>query len=272
MKRVTRENPCAICGRPDWCGCSDDGCVAVCMREQSSRPTKNGGWLHRLKDDTTRHTRTARVVVRGAGPNMSKLAAEYSARATDTMVADFARGLGVSVEALRRLGVGWTGNAWSFPMRREVGGPVFGIRLRCTDGKKLSVRGGKEGLFIPSDLPVDRGLIVCEGPTDCATLLTLGFAAIGRPSCSGAVRLLTDFCRGRDVCVFADDDKQGRVGAAMLALALHLVCPSVRVCTPPGGIGDARAWVQSGATADDVRAVIARAERYQIKVRADGTA
>lgn len=272
MKRVTKANPCAICNRPDWCGVTDDGAIAICMREESIRPTRNGGWLHRLTDATPRHTRTARVAVRGAGPDMSKLAAQYEQRATDAMVADFAASLAVSTETLRRLQAGWTGRAWAFPMRREAGGSVVGIRLRFPDGRKLSVNGGREGLFVPSDLPDYWGLVICEGPTDTAALLTLGFAAIGRPNCSGAVPLLTQFCRGRTVRIMADADRPGRDGAHTLAVALRLVCPNVRVCLPPEGIKDARAWVQACATADDVRAVIARAEPYSIQITRAGGA
>jgi len=46
--RVTRHDPCAICGRGDWCGLSPDRTVAVCMRVKSDRPVRNGGWLHRI--------------------------------------------------------------------------------------------------------------------------------------------------------------------------------------------------------------------------------
>jgi len=44
--RVTKNNPCPICGKPDWC--SYNNIVAVCMRIQSQKTSENGGWVHRL--------------------------------------------------------------------------------------------------------------------------------------------------------------------------------------------------------------------------------
>lgn len=44
--RVSRNNPCPICGRVDWC--AYNGRIAICMRTQSNIPTANGGWLHKL--------------------------------------------------------------------------------------------------------------------------------------------------------------------------------------------------------------------------------
>lgn len=49
IKRVTRSHPCPVCGKPDWCGYTDT--IAICMRVPSDRPSKNGGWVHRLTDD-----------------------------------------------------------------------------------------------------------------------------------------------------------------------------------------------------------------------------
>src|ERR1043166_10137373 len=44
--RVTKNRPCAICERPDWCTYADG--VACCMRVKSDKELRNGGWLHRL--------------------------------------------------------------------------------------------------------------------------------------------------------------------------------------------------------------------------------
>jgi hypothetical protein len=56
MKRVGKKHPCEICGHTRWCGYSEDGTKAVCMRVESDKPTKNQGWLHILResDDFTR--------------------------------------------------------------------------------------------------------------------------------------------------------------------------------------------------------------------------
>lgn len=50
-RSVNRRNPCQICDHPDWCRFTDDGALARCMRKQSMRPTRHGGWLHVLRYD-----------------------------------------------------------------------------------------------------------------------------------------------------------------------------------------------------------------------------
>ena len=52
MLRVKKDNPCPICGKPDYCLYSEDGTVAVCARIESKKivGTKGAGWLHRLTD------------------------------------------------------------------------------------------------------------------------------------------------------------------------------------------------------------------------------
>jgi len=146
---------------------------------------------------------------------------------------------------------------------------VRGIRLRHLDGRKLSVRGGREGLFVPRDLATSERLLVCEGATDAAALLDLGLTAIGRPSCTGGVGLIVDVVRRRrerEVVVLADADEPGRRGAANLAAVLTAFAPSVRIIEPPSGAKDARAWVRSGATAVDVQRAIDAAEPQRLRV------
>lgn len=44
--RVTKQQPCPVCKKPDWCRVFGDGWVE-CMRVQSDKPAKSGGWMHR---------------------------------------------------------------------------------------------------------------------------------------------------------------------------------------------------------------------------------
>jgi phage/plasmid primase-like uncharacterized protein len=169
--------------------------------------------------------------------------------------------LGVTASSLLRLSVGWSEDhdAWTFPMR-NADGKVVGIRLRRPDGRKLSVTGGHEGVFIPRgrDLYPGEPLLIAEGPTDTAALLDLKFMAIGRPSSSGGVRHLVDLVRKlkvKEVVVVADSDQPGRHGAASLAGTLVRFC-KVRIITPPAGIKDARDWLRAGARWVDVQRVI----------------
>jgi 5S rRNA maturation endonuclease (ribonuclease M5) len=163
--------------------------------------------------------------------------------------------LGVLPEALDRLHVGWSerNRAFTFPMS-PAEGPVRGIRLRSHDGRKWSVRGGREGLFVPSDVCLSGLLIICEGPTDAAALIGLRLGAVGRPSCTGGGGLLVDLLalvKPESVAIMADSDAPGQRGARYLASRLVGYVPGgVRIVTPRAK--DAREWVRQGADRLDI--------------------
>jgi len=171
------------------------------------------------------------------------------------------------------VGFALTNSTWAFfpfPMS-DAHGEVIGIRLRLPSGRKLSVKGGREGLFLPSDLSPDRCLLIAEGPTDVASLLDLGFPAVGRPSCRGGARLvvqLVQTLRPERAVVVADGDGPGLCGAEKLADQLLACLSDVRVVAPPDGIKDARAWKRRGATEEDINAAIEAASARQLVVTA----
>lgn len=49
--RVTKAEPCFVCGKFDWCLISADGSAAICARVKSERPAGSAGWLHRHDGD-----------------------------------------------------------------------------------------------------------------------------------------------------------------------------------------------------------------------------
>jgi len=164
--------------------------------------------------------------------------------------------LGVSASALMSLGCAWAGQhrAWAFPM--WSGEEVCGIRLRAPSGRKWAVLGSRSGVFTVPE-PEGDTLIVCEGPTDTAAALTLGFSAIGRPSCRGQEEMIRSYIRShrfRTVVIIADRDGPGQDGAIKLAEEIKMPC---RIVKPLGK--DIRAWVSSGATAAHVQCVIENA-------------
>jgi hypothetical protein len=229
------------------------------------RETKNGGWLHRLRECAFMpRPRVRKIVI--AEPEMppvdcDRLAAEFAAAVESGKLGEFATGLGLSTDRLIQLGIGWSqdNHAWTFPMKR--GQQIVGIRLRSWTGGKWAVTGGREGLFIPNGLTFSKMLLIAEGPTDTAALLDMGFEAVGRPSCSGGVELLVDLVRSRrvkDVVIVSDVDPHGagQRGAESLAVALAPYCPSIRVIPPPPGSKDAREWKCAGGTHEDVQRVI----------------
>jgi 5S rRNA maturation endonuclease (ribonuclease M5) len=175
------------------------------------------------------------------------LAEHYRKAVTKTMLNTFAKSLGLVADSLARLRVGWDAESWTFPMVNAANQTV-GIRRRLPDGKKLSVKGGHEGLFVPHDLNGESPIFVCEGPTDTASLLGLGLPAVGRPSCSGGVAYLVTLCQGRRVMIMADGDAPGLRGAKELQAKLK----DATIVKPPDGSKDVREFVCKGATRDDV--------------------
>lgn len=261
-RRVTRNEPCPICGKPDWCGVSIDGAAARCMRVQSERAS-NGGWVHRVDGAVAGDPVLRPVPVVMPRADLGELAQRWAQNLCRSRLESFAGSLGIPADALRRLGIGWTGSAWSFPMR-NVGLHVVGIRLRAPNGSKFAVRGSKDGCFVPAS-PTDGPLLFPEGPTDAAALIGLGFDVVGRPSCTGAVRHCMQFGRGRACVVVADNDPPGRRGAEALAAALLPVAGSVRLVVPPAK--DVRDWTRGGATRLDIVQWIDEAPVRRLRMR-----
>lgn len=263
-QRVARDRPCPICARFKWCSTSSDGHLAICMRvsEGAIRRTRNGGFLHSLKplEPRQRLQRTSIVRTSRAPSDTNQwlqCCERFQAAVNPERLNRLAIALGVSVASLMRLRIGWSvaRNAWSFPMV-DANGAVVGMRLRTPGGRKFAETGGHEGLFIPLDLAIgNEPVAICEGPTDTAALLDLGFACVGRPSCSGGIGLVAELVRVHappGVFVFADNDPAGLRGAEALASTLVAYAGDVRLVRPPPGIKDVRAWLQSGATRESV--------------------
>ena len=239
-KRVSKRRPCLVCGKPDWClfaGPDDAPEAAICARTESARRCGAAGWLHRLKDSVTawpRWERTIRRAVRMAtdargGLDVATMAERWRLPVDSPHLARLAASLALSPESLYRLRAGWSSDrrCWSLPMS-DAGGRIVGIRLRRPDGRKLSVKGGKEGLFVPEGLDPGGWLLVCEGPTDTAALLDLGFPTVGRPSCAGGACHAVELVRRLavpEVVIVADADAPGQRGAHNLASVLTAYCP-----------------------------------------------
>ncbi len=275
FSRVSKARRCPVCDHADWCLIErqDQPAKVICTRVESPTRWGEAGWLHRLRDDddrrTVRRVRTVHSAPVLVGSEFGRMAEDFAAAVNPEALSELAAGLGLTAPNLTRLGVGWNGWAWSFPMKDPSGGMV-GIRLRRPDGSKLAVRGGREGLFIPTGLDEVGQLLIAEGPTDTAALLDLGFTAIGRPSCNGGARHLVGVVRSlrpSRVVIVADADAPGVAGAANLACVLCVYCRDVRIVRPPPPHKDARAWVTGGARRGDVESLIAQSSAHRLSVQ-----
>lgn len=257
---VTKKSPCPICKKPDWCGYSDR--VAVCMRVESSQPAKNGGWVHRLNE----HIRLppVRVAPKKEKPihDFTQLAAQQRHAISWSRVCKHAEELGVTPESLDALAIGYdlAKEAYAFPMF-DADEKIIGIRLRNVTGRKWAITGSRVGLFYDRLIPPsNRTAYICEGPTDTAAMITLGFWAVGRAACLGQAEQLKALLRRlgvNKIVVVADNDDPktgprgefypGREGAEKLITDLKI---QAKMILPPAK--DIRAWLKNGATKNDV--------------------
>ena len=242
--RVTKSNPCPVCKKPDWCRVFADG-WAECMRVQSDRAAKSGGWLHWQGQlpNAASPPLPPRVAVPTINP--TKLHRDWLAATTPSTLAFFAQELGLSVAALTAAGAAWAAPhaAWAFPMR-DGHGNILGIRLRNEHGK-FAVRGSKQGIFI-ANVPSQPTLFVCEGPTDTAAAVELGLFAVGRPNCccgGSDIKIFARLHQCHRVVVVSDNDKPGLDGARKVGGEIGL---PFAVVVPPAK--DLREFLNLGGT------------------------
>ncbi len=245
MLRVNKRHLCEICGHNDWCLYSEDGTAVICARvsEGSKKRAGDAGWLHLLNPGMkgTKIAKRRPPVRKAPDLNFDKLAKQYQDRISDRQLRWLGASLGITPKSLKRLYVGFDGKAFTFPIRDE-NMKIIGIRRRFGDGNKRALAGSKNGLFIPMGLSKDKPLFICEGPTDTATALDLGFEAIGRPNCDSKIEMTVRFARGRKITIICDHDVPGRDGAKKLAKQLIEHCPGVKIICPPVVGMDLRQW------------------------------
>ena len=231
--KVSRREPCPVCGHTDWCVVSNDGGTAICFRTESDRPHDKGGWVHILKRTLPPQRRTFAPVRAKPRPQLVDMERvmqgfwrEFEAK--HPLDADgydamwyLSEDLWLAPEALKRLTPGRSDfySAWAFPMR-DGDGKVLGVRLReYLSGRKWSVAGSRDGLFYDPELQAaetvshgvrGREIVIVEGATDCAAGYEIGLATVGRSSCMTGADHLKRLCErlrvGR-VTIVTDNDR-----------------------------------------------------------------
>ncbi|MBL9001737.1 MAG: hypothetical protein JNK25_11435 [Phycisphaerae bacterium] len=279
LQRVDRAHPCPICGKPDWCLIAADSppSRAFCQRTPSGTRCGDAGFLHWLTPRHPAPSRTRDFIIaapKACDPRFGDTTLAFQSALCLREMGAFAGHLGVSIRSLERLGVGRAPGAWAFPMR-DATGRIIGIRTRPDSGGKFCLRGSRLGLFVPDGLEQGGTLLIAEGESDAAALLTLGFAAIGRPGCGNGTRMVCDLVarlRPAMLAIVSDSDEPGLRGAEVLALALTVRCRDVRVVVPPSPHKDARAWANAGVSHDEVQAAVQSAapRRLTVSVRSGG--
>jgi hypothetical protein len=282
MQRVGKTNPCPVCGKPDWCLYAKDGSAAICQRIEKGSKKRCGdaGWLHVLSNRHNRHNghnghgkRYMVLSMKDQSRDFGRLSQQYQQQLTGYKLEWLSVKLGISAKSLKRLRVGWDGKAYTFGMSNAQG-QTIGIRRRFPNGNKVSVTGSKTGLFIPTDLSSEGSLLICEGATDTAAVLDLGFNAVGRPNCNSKVEMTARLAKNRHVVIIGDNDppkkdgrQPGNEGALLLANKLVFVCPSVQMIFPPAKYKDIRGWYNSGLKRDELLTNIENAKPLTVELK-----
>jgi hypothetical protein len=152
---------------------------------------------------------------------------------------------------------------------------VIGVATRLDSGRKGYVAGGNRGLIYSDDWQNGNGpILLVEGGSDAAALLSLCLAVVGRPSNTGGVELLAELLRDvpgeRELIVVGENDRKvhdelkpaardrhksdcewcstcwpGKFGAIRTAEKLsQLLCRNVGWCLAPDDTKDAREWLR----------------------------
>lgn len=275
--RVRHGRQCPICESETWCTVSADGTAVHCMRAESDKPVESkkvGGWIHKLGESkVVRFTRAEkepeqRPVIRWTDEAQRMYEAGRAAKTRQ----ELAEGLGVTVESLELLRVGWGADFAefsSFPMR-NMRQRVCGIVRRYEDGRKLTMKWSRPGLFHALEwLDFGGPVFLPEGASDVAALLSMNLCAVGRPSNTGGIAPLVSLLTGvkRTVIVLAERDEKphkrghrtwcpaeckgcahcfpGKFGSETTAQQLtEALGRRVQCRFPPDGAKDVREWVK----------------------------
>jgi len=237
-QRAKPQTPCPICGKKDYCGWTEDGRVAICMRVQSDRISRNGGWTHYLEEPLPI------VFHRDVEPppfNANRYWKWLLERQGTRYESEFERlgeqlG-GVPSSFIRSVGICWEPErrCMAFPMMNGLHDKTIGIRLRWHDGSKGSIAGSKSGLIYDSRITNADTLYVVEGQTDYLIMRYLGYAVVGRQSCLGCEDMVDTMvkrwsCKRVVMVMDVDSPKEvngmfrwpGRSGAIRLAKSLSV--------------------------------------------------
>jgi len=193
---------------------------------------------------------------------------------TEDRLDQLATTLGVTVDALKTLGVGWataadlrrygaSGSGWkqsppdgAFAFHEKNGdGRIVGVSLRTVNGRKGSPSknqtGARRGLIVPTTWKDRRGpVLIVEGASDVAACEALKLRAVGRPSNTGGADHVAELLQGTGAIVIGENDAKpdgswpGRKGAKSVATRIATKWNEpVPWALPPDGAKDLREYL-----------------------------
>ncbi len=247
----------------DWCSLHRDGKKVICPRVRSTVKIKNAGWLHKVQDNGLKKHKKPHKQRSNACINWEATSKLYEKKLIARHPYDLVRDLGLkSTDTLRQFRVGWDTEAYTIPCY-DGEEYMIGIMRRFPDGKKMYVSRSKNGLFIPQMRSCEGNVFITEGFSDGASLVDIGFRALGRANCETGVgyikRWLYEHKKVAQVTVVADNDTDnvngnvGQRGAKSLSRELYGGRQRIAVLEVPPAFKDIRVWITEGlAKTDDI--------------------
>ncbi|MHC4563394.1 MAG: AAA family ATPase [Planctomycetota bacterium] len=233
-KKVTKADPCPVCGKPDWCAWTPDGELLKCERQAQAPPgmalvkAQDGGGLFRYEDGrpfapAPRQTANAKL-------------ANSQKRGRIVTAYDYRNAEGELLFQVVRC------EPKAFPQRRPDGngGWIWGL-----DGVPRVL------YQLPELLAADpqAWVFVPEGEKDVDNIRGIGLVATTNPGGKGKWRHLADdsALHGRRVAVIPDRDRDGggMKHAQDIAQHLHDKADEVRIVEVPRQFKDASDWLDS---------------------------
>ena len=270
--RVRKDRPCGVCAKTDYCTRTVDGKLARCMRIKSEKesPGKDGslGWLHKIGDPIPVQPEKETVKIKDVGAVAKKM---YHDKLAAEKRQELAASLGVTVASLEslRVGIGWDHGGEEFASFPSMDADcrITGITRRYFDGSKKTLAGtSNSGIFVPMNWWTHPGpVLIVEGASDVAALISHQIACLGRPSNVGGAKIILAYLRrraqSRAVYVVGENDlKKDRVGTVAQCAADCFGCSwcwpgkygaintahrlRCKWFMPPSEYKDARQWIK----------------------------
>ena len=249
--RVTKDMPCPICGKPDWCLISIDKVVAICSRvSEGSIKSVKSGHIHKLQENQKPkcHIKppSKKIIDHKA------MALAYERLDTSQVgLRKMAKYLSVKVAILQSMHAGYDEyrNYWVFPMFNEQF-EIIGLKCRNLSGNKWCIDGSRLGVYVGASYNPNQPLMIVEGESDTATVLNQGFNVLGRPSATACFDLIVRMVVAPEVYLFADTDS-GIGLSSTLDLAKRINCSKV---IHHKWYKDPREWIAGGDfTLDEIK-------------------
>lgn len=194
LRSVTPEAPCPVCTGDHKCSVGDGGDFIICGRRDSTVPgfRHNGAaaadpQFHLYRRRPTAGEMAGQAVAAGtkapSGPEIDwrQRAKACTIALTASLAQELATELGVPVEVLLGLGVGYLGRSecWTFP-EKDAEGNIVGISTRDRAGKKRMMKGVSRGVYFADDpIRTEGPILLPEGFSDAATAFAMGLSVVG---------------------------------------------------------------------------------------------